>query len=171
MYLQALYFNNRLTRDDWKKAVECARTAVKLDAQFALGWATLSRIYANLANDEFVTRAEGCELARAAARIALELEPRLAEGHDSMGRVQLFFDWDWSAAEASFAGGRPVAVFTTTGPGLLNAVTGVAAARDVGAKVVVLSACTPPACRGRGAIQETSPCTMTEKRRPARWRG
>src|SRR5690348_2034012 len=36
----------------------------------------------------------------------------------------------FAAIEASFASGRPVAVFTTTGPGLTNALTGILAARE-----------------------------------------
>src|SRR6185436_21181972 len=55
---------------------------------------------------------------------------------------------------------EPVVVFTTTGPGLTNALTGVLAARGEGAKVIVLSAATTAAQRGRFAIQETSVQTM-----------
>lgn len=62
----------------------------------------------------------------------------------------------FAAIEAHFASDRPVVVFTTTGPGLTNALTGVLAARCDGAKVIVLSAATTAAQRGRWAIQETS---------------
>jgi acetolactate synthase-1/2/3 large subunit len=61
----------------------------------------------------------------------------------------------FAAIEAHFASDRPVLVFTTTGPGLTNALTGVLAARADGAKIIVLSAATPAARRGRCAIQET----------------
>ena len=66
----------------------------------------------------------------------------------------------FAAAEAYFASGRPSLVFTTTGPGLLNALTGLAAARCEGAKVVVISATTSTAQRGRGAAQESSDYTL-----------
>src|SRR5688500_10924102 len=46
----------------------------------------------------------------------------------------------FAAIEASFAGGRPTVLFTTTGPGLTNALTGIVAARDEGARVIVVSA-------------------------------
>ena len=61
----------------------------------------------------------------------------------------------FAAVEAHFASDRPVIVFTTTGPGLTNALTGLLAARGEGAKVIVLSAATTAAQRGRWAIQET----------------
>jgi acetolactate synthase-1/2/3 large subunit len=57
----------------------------------------------------------------------------------------------FAATEASLASGRPVLVFTTTGPGLTNALTGMLAARGEGARVVLVSAYSPR----RFAIQET----------------
>lgn len=66
----------------------------------------------------------------------------------------------FAATEAHFAGGRPVVVFTTTGPGITNALTGLLAARSEGAKVVLISAYASAPRRGRGGIQETSGYTM-----------
>ncbi len=66
----------------------------------------------------------------------------------------------FAAVESYFANGRPVVVFTTTGPGITNALTGLFAARWEGAKVILLSASTPAPQRGRWAIQETSAYTM-----------
>jgi acetolactate synthase-1/2/3 large subunit len=66
----------------------------------------------------------------------------------------------FAATEASLATGRPVAVLTTTGPGLMNALNGLTAARWDGAKVVCLSAATAPAHRGRLPVQESSYLTL-----------
>jgi acetolactate synthase-1/2/3 large subunit len=66
----------------------------------------------------------------------------------------------FAAIECGLAGGRPTIVFTTTGPGLTNALTGVLAARAEGARVLLVSAYTPAATRGRGSIQETSRDTL-----------
>ncbi|MGI2904594.1 scytonemin biosynthesis protein ScyA [Tolypothrix sp. VBCCA 56010] len=66
----------------------------------------------------------------------------------------------FAAAEAYFASGSPSVVFTTAGPGITNALTGLFAARGEGAKVILLSACTSAAHRGRWAIQETSSTTL-----------
>ncbi|GAB1540509.1 acetolactate synthase large subunit [Scytonema sp. NUACC21] len=66
----------------------------------------------------------------------------------------------FAATEAYFASGRPVVVFTTTGPGITNALTGLFAARWEGAKVIFLSASTSTSQRGRWAFQETSAYTM-----------
>ncbi len=66
----------------------------------------------------------------------------------------------FAATEAHFATGRPVVVFTTTGPGITNALTGLLAARTEGAKVILVSAYASAPRRGRGGIQETSGYTM-----------
>src|SRR5580692_10749116 len=66
----------------------------------------------------------------------------------------------FAAMESYFASGRPSVVFTTTGPGITNAYTGLYAARWEGAKLVFLSPASVSAMRGRWAFQETSPQTF-----------
>ncbi len=66
----------------------------------------------------------------------------------------------FAALEASLATNRPALVFTTAGPGITNALTGMSAARWDGGKVLMVSACTSPAHRGRVATQETGPTTL-----------
>jgi acetolactate synthase-1/2/3 large subunit len=68
----------------------------------------------------------------------------------------------FAAVEASLASGRPTVLFTTTGPGLLNALTPMSAGRWEGARVVLLSGATPAAQRGRWACQETSSLTLPQ---------
>jgi acetolactate synthase I/II/III large subunit len=65
----------------------------------------------------------------------------------------------FAATEASLATRRPTVVFATTGPGVMNAQVGLAAARWEGAHVILVSASTSPAERGRWAFQETSALT------------
>ncbi|WP_375501460.1 ScyA-related TPP-binding enzyme [uncultured Nostoc sp.] len=66
----------------------------------------------------------------------------------------------FAAIEAHFTSDRPIVVFTTTGPGITNALTGLLAARWEGAKVILVSASTSARQRGRWACQETSTYTM-----------
>ncbi|KJH73361.1 scytonemin biosynthesis protein ScyA [Aliterella atlantica] len=66
----------------------------------------------------------------------------------------------FSAVEAYFANSRPTVIFTTAGPGITNALTGLFAARGEGAKVIFLSACTSAPQRGKWAIQETTAHTL-----------
>jgi len=62
----------------------------------------------------------------------------------------------FAAIEASLAANAPALAFTTTGPGLTNALTGAVTARYEGAKLLLISAVTPLAKRGRYPIQESS---------------
>lgn len=66
----------------------------------------------------------------------------------------------FAAIEASLCARRPVLVFTTAGPGLSNALTGMLAARWEGAHVVFVSAGTSAAHRGRAATQETGSTSL-----------
>ena len=68
----------------------------------------------------------------------------------------------FAATEAHFTSDRPIVVFTTAGPGITNALTGLLAARDEGAKIIYLSACSSAPQRGRWAIQETSDYTLPQ---------
>jgi acetolactate synthase-1/2/3 large subunit len=66
----------------------------------------------------------------------------------------------FAAHEASVASGKPVVVCVTTGPGIYNALTGIAAARADGGRILLLSGATSPAMRGKLAVQETGFETM-----------
>jgi acetolactate synthase I/II/III large subunit len=69
----------------------------------------------------------------------------------------------FAAMEAYFANNRPVVVFTTTGPGITNTLTGIAAARSEGAKVILISGCTSAKYQGKWAFQETSTHTLPQE--------
>lgn len=66
----------------------------------------------------------------------------------------------FAALEASLATERPALVFTTTGPGLTNALTALVAAQWDGGHVILVSASTSAAHRGKLATQETSLVTL-----------
>lgn len=66
----------------------------------------------------------------------------------------------FAALEASLAAGEPTAVFATTGPGVMNALTGMMAARWEGGTVVLVSGGTSGPLRGKWACQESSSYTL-----------
>ncbi len=68
----------------------------------------------------------------------------------------------FAACEAHFATEKPTLVFATTGPGLLNALNGITAAKWEGAKVILVSGYTSSPQRGRWATQESSPYTLPQ---------
>ncbi|KIG12875.1 Acetolactate synthase large subunit [Enhygromyxa salina] len=64
------------------------------------------------------------------------------------------------ATEAHFATDEPVVVYTTTGPGATNALTGLVAGAWDGAKIIVVTGATELPERGRLAFQETGPRSL-----------
>src|SRR4029450_9972980 len=88
LYLQARFFEDRLTNEDTKKAIDFYRQAIDIDPQFALAWAGLSRTLGHQAGYSWGRDvAEDFGTAREAAERALQLEPDLAEGHASLGVI------------------------------------------------------------------------------------
>ena len=102
LYLQARFFEDRLTNEDTKKAIGFYRQAIAIDPQFALAWAGLSRSHRYQAGYSWALDiAKDFDKAREAAERALQLEPDLAEGHASLGFIRMLHDWDWKGADES----------------------------------------------------------------------
>ncbi|MFZ0796383.1 MAG: winged helix-turn-helix domain-containing protein [Terriglobales bacterium] len=89
--------------DDSKKSRTYFEKAVELQPDYAAAWAGLADYYCgNAVIGEFPPEA-AMPQAEAAARKALELDDLSAEAHLSMAAIQLFYRWDWAAAEQESA--------------------------------------------------------------------
>ncbi len=97
-YLKGRYYLTRIAGRDLEKALEYFQQATKIDSNYALGYAGLAETY-NAMNTMYRAPIETVPKARAAATKAVELDQTLAEAHVSLGRVHLFYDWDWPGAE------------------------------------------------------------------------
>src|SRR5437870_408912 len=102
LYLQGKFFGERITQADSDKAIDLFQRALAIDPNFALAWAGLSQIHFVQAGYGFAPISEGFERGRDAAQSALRLAPDLAEGHIALGTVLEGYDWNFTAAEASF---------------------------------------------------------------------
>jgi acetolactate synthase I/II/III large subunit len=124
---------------------------IALDPRPHIALASVADAFARGLADAGVTHGFGiiggaiAPLARSLARHAIRVIHTRHEGGAA-----------FAAIEACFASGRPTVVFATTGPGVVNALTGMAAARWEGARVVLVSGATSSDQRGRWAFQETS---------------
>lgn len=101
-YLQGRYFRSKRTADGLTKAVEHYEQAIKLDPGYALAYAGLGDAYTSWSNFTITPSRQAYLKARAAAQKALELDETLADAHATLGVVNLFYDWDWPAAEREF---------------------------------------------------------------------
>jgi TolB-like protein/Flp pilus assembly protein TadD len=100
LYLKGRYFWNKRTEAGLRKGIEFFQQALETDPQYALAWAGIADSYLLGANIR--PPREEMPKAKAAALRALELDDTLAEAHASLGRIKMFFDWDWTGAESEF---------------------------------------------------------------------
>ena len=101
-YLRGYYFFERSATDkDTEMAGKYFERATQLDPGYALAWVGLSRARYWRANIGSVPPQEGQRLAREAVERALSIDPKLAEAHSQMARIQRQVDYDWTGASAS----------------------------------------------------------------------
>jgi TolB-like protein/Flp pilus assembly protein TadD len=102
LYLLGRYYLSQLDTEGLTRAVEYFEGAIDLDPSFALAYTGLADTYMIQTQGWGLAPREVFPKAREAAERALALDPTLAEAHTSLGGVQLFYDWDFEAAEAAF---------------------------------------------------------------------
>lgn len=113
-YLRAMYRIRRETGKGMREAMDLLMDAVENDPTSALAWAGLAYGYAELGHSPFPE--EGAYMrAKAAADRAIALDPELAEAHLAVAMYQMYYEWDFVAAEESFE--RAIAI----SPSLVNA--------------------------------------------------
>ncbi len=102
LYLQGLFYWNKWTQADFKKAADYFTQAVQKDQHYALSYAGLADTYSLLGDAGYLPPSEAWPKAKTAAMQALDIDDSLAEAHTSLGLVKEHFEWDWSGAEREF---------------------------------------------------------------------
>lgn len=101
-YVRGRYFWNLRTADGMREAVRYLREAVERDPNYALAHAGLADAYSLLADYNAATPAEAYEKARNSALKALALDSTLAEAHTSLAYVNMYYFWEWKAADEGY---------------------------------------------------------------------
>jgi len=99
LYLQGLFYWNKWTQADFKKAADYFTQAAQKDPRYALSYAGLADTYSLLGDAGYLPPSEAWPKAKAAAMQALQIDDTLAEAHTSLGLVKEHFEWDWAGAE------------------------------------------------------------------------
>ena len=81
LYLRGRDFYRRYTREDNRRALECFEQAVAVDEGYALAWAGIADCCAQMNDKDWDKDPALLDRGYAAARRAVELDPKLAEGH------------------------------------------------------------------------------------------
>jgi serine/threonine-protein kinase len=108
LYLKGRYFQNRPSAGNVEAALRCFGQAVAKDAAFARAHAGIASVWEDLASFNLVAPGVAWPKARVALDEALALDPELAEAHLVAAGIALWYEWDWTAAEASL--GRALAL-------------------------------------------------------------
>ena len=99
LYLMGRYYLGKYTEEAGRKSIEYFNQALEKDPGYALAYAGLADCYVVLGTDTHLPPKEVMPKAKAYAVKALEIDDTLAEAHASLGTYELFYGWDWIAAE------------------------------------------------------------------------
>ena len=100
LYLKARFYWNRRTPKDVERAIEACQQAIAIDPNYAPAYAGLSDAYS--LPPFGASPRERMSKARDAALKALSLDDNLAEAHTALGRILLYHDYNFTAAEREY---------------------------------------------------------------------
>jgi tetratricopeptide (TPR) repeat protein len=101
LYVKGRFLFSTRQRDAMLGALEHFRQAVARDATFAPAHAGIADVCNLLGLFGHMRPHEIFPQARAAAERAIQLDPRLAEGHAALGHLLHAYEWNWSGAAAA----------------------------------------------------------------------
>jgi serine/threonine-protein kinase len=100
LYLKGRYFHHRMAADTVEPALRCFGEAVAKDPTFARAHAGIAAVWGDLAAFNLAPPAEAWPKAREAADRALALDRDVSDAHLVAAGMALWYEWDWTAAEA-----------------------------------------------------------------------
>jgi TolB-like protein len=93
LYLQGLYFSNKGSEEDLRRALSFFERALEKDPIFGRAWTGIAKVWFFLA-DVYVKPLEAYPASRAAALKAIALDEKDAEAHCYLGEAKRILDWD-----------------------------------------------------------------------------
>ncbi len=99
LYLQGLYFSNKGTEEDLRRALSFFQRCLEKDPTFSRAWTGIAKVWYFLA-DVYVKPLDAYPLSREAAMKAIELDERDAEAHCYLSEAKRVLDWDLAGADA-----------------------------------------------------------------------
>ena len=101
-YLEGRHHLAKMNLAGLRLAAEAFERAVTIDPAYSRAWAGLADAYNLQSWWGGLSPEESARRGREAAEKALDLSPLLAEGHDALGFVHFYYDYDFTEAETRF---------------------------------------------------------------------
>jgi serine/threonine-protein kinase len=99
LYLKGRFYWGKRTAEALYKGIQYFHQAIELDPTYALAYAGLAESYVPLAVYCHLAPKDACPKAKAAANMALEIDPELSEARTVLGGIMSYYDWDLENAE------------------------------------------------------------------------
>jgi TolB-like protein/DNA-binding winged helix-turn-helix (wHTH) protein/tetratricopeptide (TPR) repeat protein len=101
-YAKGRFYWNKRTEEGLRKAVEYFGEAIDRDPGYALAYVGLADSWVPRAWYAYLPANEAFPPAKEAVTKALKLDPDLAEAHTTLAFINLYYDWNWTAADREF---------------------------------------------------------------------
>jgi len=98
LYLQGLYFSNKGSEEDLRRALSFFQRAVEKDPTFSRAWTGIAKVWYFLA-DAYVKPLEAYPASKEAALKAIALDEKDAEAHCYISEAKRVLDWDLAGAD------------------------------------------------------------------------
>src|SRR5438128_9688313 len=99
LYLQGLYFSNKSSEEDLRRALDFFQRAVEKDPTFSRAWTGISKVWYFLA-DVYVKPLDAYPASKEAALKAIALDEKDSEAHCYLSEAKRVLDWDLAGADA-----------------------------------------------------------------------
>ena len=99
LYLQGLYFSNKSSEEDLRRALSFFQHAVEKDPTFSRAWTGIAKVWYFLA-DVYVRPLDAYPASKEAALKAIVLDDKDAEAHCYLSEAKRVLDWDLAGADA-----------------------------------------------------------------------
>jgi eukaryotic-like serine/threonine-protein kinase len=98
LYLQGLYFSNKSSEADLRRALNFFQGAAEKDPRFSRAWTGIAKVWYFLA-DVYVKPFDAYSASKEAALKAIALDEKDAEAHCYLGEAKRVLDWDLAGAD------------------------------------------------------------------------
>src|SRR5213594_3038613 len=99
LYLQGLFFSNKSSEEDLRRALSFFQRALEKDPTFSRAWTGIAKVWYFLA-DVYVKPLEAYPASKEAALKAIALDEKDAEAHCYLSEAKRVLDWDLAGADA-----------------------------------------------------------------------